>query len=621
MLIPLKFKAGINRETSRYSNDQGWWDCDKVRFRSGLPEKMGGWLMNLSTAFIGTCRALISWALLNGTQYLGLGTNVKYYVTQGGSYTDVTPIRRTANPLANNPFTSTNGSTTVTVTDVGHAATLGDYVTYSGASTFAGIPAAELNIEHIITSIVDVDHYTTSVVTAATSGASGGGAVVVAAYQLNVGLDTTIYGLGWGAGTWGHDTWGSDATSGVAISLRIWSHDTFGQDLVTNVRNGGCYYWDSTVPSNRMLALSALGGASDAPTIASQILCSAEARHVVALGVNQIGSAVQDKMFVRWSVSESAVNWTPAITNTAGGSRLSAGSYIIGGLKTRSEILIWTDTALYSMHYVGGDFEFGFTQMGTNISAIGPQTMISVNDIAFWMGAQQFYLYDGRIQPLPCPVKEYVFNRLNLLQLDKVFAFTNSNFNEVGWLYPSTTNECDSYVIFNYVENCWYYGALSRTAWLDRGPIYYPIATGSDLFLYNHEVGFDDGSTNPPSAIAAYIESSPLEQVEQGVNAGDRYIFVDKLIPDITFRNSTATAPSASMTVKMQDYPGAPYATAESTASSVVQASTAVIEQFTQLAYIRLRGRSLVFRCESSAAGVTWRMGTPRVSIRDDGRK
>lgn len=616
MFVPLKFQPGIVRDLTRYANSSGWFDCDKVRFRMGLPEKIGGWQQAITTAFLGVCRALINWTTLNGRLYFGLGTHLKYYVSSGGSYTDVTPIRRTVT-LGANPFASTNTSTTITVTDVGNGAVVNDFVTFSGATGFAGIPAGDLNQEFQIVRLINSSTYTIVVDTAATSTTSGGGALVEAEYQINVGLATSVPGVGWGAGTWGHDTWGSDTATGVAINLRLWSHDNFGEDLITNVRNGGIYYWDATSPTDRMVLLEDIPGANEAPVVATEVLVSAEERHVIAFGTNPIGSTTQDPLFIRWSGTETAAEWEPAATNTAGGYRLSLGTYIAGTTETRSEILIWTDTAMYSMRWTGAPYVFSFTQLGSNTPLMAPNASVTLGDVTYWMGHNQFYAYDGRIRDMVSPVADYVFTRMNLAQSEKVFAYTNSHFNEVGWLYPGDSEECDSYVIYNVLEKAWYFGSISRTAWLDRGPSYYPNATSADSYLYDHEYGFDDGSTNPPSAIEAYIQSSPLESPEGG--NGMHFLFIDKLIPDVTFRNSSAINPTVDMTLLMQNYPGGTFV--QEYDSAVTQSSTVTVEQFTQQCFIRLRGRSAAFRVGSDDLGVTWRLGVPRVNMRLDGAR
>lgn len=616
MLVPLKFKPGIVRDITMYGNEWGWYDCNWVRFRMGYPEKMGGWQKNLGDQFLGVCRALINWTTLNSFTYIGLGTHLKYYVSTGGSYTDVTPIRRTVT-LGADPFDSTNLSTTIVVNDTANGSVLGDFVTFSGATTFAGIPADDLNQEHQITSIIDANSYTIVVDTAATSTASGGGAAVDADYQINVGLDSSVPGLGWGAGSWGHDTWGSDATNGVTVNLRLWSHDTFGEDLITNVRNGGIYYWDATSPTARMVALEDLAGANEAPTVATQILVSAEERHVIAFGCNPIGSATQDPLFVRWSDTESATEWEPTALTTAGGYRLSVGTRIVAVAETRSEYLIWTDSALYSMRWTGPDFIFSFTLLATGTNIIAPNAFVTVNDICIWMGKEQFYFYDGRVSPLPCPIADYLFGILNVAQAEKIFGFANSIFDEVGWLCPTDTNECDMAFFYSYKEQAWYYGEIPRTAWLDRGPSYYPLATSDDSYLYDHEYGFDDGSENPPVAIGAYIESSPIESPVGG--QGEHFQFISRLIPDVTFRNSSRSTPSVDMTIKMQNYPGSNIS--QTYASSVTQTATVPVDQFTPQAFIRLRGRSAIFRCESDETEMTWRLGIPAIDIRPDGRR
>lgn len=616
MLVPLKFRPGVVRDTTFYSNEGGWYDCDKVRFRMGLPEKMGGWVKRISESFIGICRAMINWTVLSGVEYIGIGTNAKYYVTTGEEYIDVTPLRRTVT-LGANPFAATAGSDLLLVTDVGHGAEEGSYVTFSGATAFDNFTADDLNQEFEIDSVVDANTYYIDTGIAAAAAVSGGGAAVEAQYQINIGLATAELAFGWGTGSWGLGPWGGPSSSGVYLSPRLWGHDTFGEDLIAVVRNSNIYYWDATIPNARMVALSTLGGASDVPTIATAVLVSAEGRHAIAFGCTPLGSTTQDPLLVRWSTSESAVNWTPAVTNTAGDYRLSIGTFIVAVAHTRSEILIWTDLALYSMRYIGGQFVFSFTLVGTGTNIMAPNANVSINDVCIWMGRDEMYMYDGRLQSLECPVTDYIFTRFNQPQRDKVYGFTNSVFNEVGWFYPSTTDECDSYVMYNYKEKAWYYGSMPRTAWLDRGPAYFPLATSSDRILYEQEVGFDDGSTTPASAITAYIESSPMESPDGG--KGEKFQFIDRLIPDVTFRDSSAASPSVSMTVKMQNYPGANYS--QNNARTITQTATVPVDQYTEQVFIRLRGRSAVFRCESSGAGVTWRLGTPRIGVRPDGRR
>ena len=614
MLTPLKFKPGIVKDLTRYANETGWFDSNWVRFRMSLPEKMGGWQKYSTSTFLGICRALINWTILSGRQYFGLGTNLKYYINSGsGSYTDITPIRRTVT-LAADPFATTIGSTTVTVTDAGHGAVLNDFVTFSGATSFSGIPAGDFNQEHQITGIINGSSYTITVDTAGQIVASGGGAAVEAEYQINVGLANSVPGVGWGAGTWGHDTWGSDATDGISQNLRLWSHDNYGEDLIANVRNGNIYYWDATTPLARMVPLEDIPAASDAPVVATIIMVSSEERHVLAFGTNPIGSATQDPLFIRWSATEDAADWTPTVINTAGGYRLSVGTKIVAVLEGRAETLIYTDVAIYQMRWTGAPFVFSFVQIGTNIAIISPNAAVALGDVSFWMGHNQFYSYNGRIQIMNCPVADYVFSRLTMAQSQKIYAFSNSHFDEVGWLYPGDSDECDSYVIYSIRENVWYTGSLNRTAWIDRGPSYLPVATSEDGYLYDHEYGYDDGSTNPPSPITAYIESSPMEAPN-----GEQFMFINRFIPDVTFRDSSAANPSVDMTFTMQNYPGG--SLTQNYSKTVTQTSTVTVEQFTEQCFIRLRGRSASFRCESNDLGVAWRLGVVRADIRSDGRR
>lgn len=615
-LFPMVFKPGISRDRTNYSNSGGWWDCNWIRFRDGLPEKMGGWTKQIATAFIGVCRSLFNWTVLSGQQYISLGTSAKFYITDGVTFTDVTPIKRTVT-LGTDPFQTTNGSALVVVTDTGSGAVAGSYVTFSGATTFSNFTSGEINAEFTITSTIDANTYRITMPHTANSSVAGGGAAVVAAYQIDPGFATSSAGTGWGTGPWGRGGWGSSYTSSVSVAIRLWVEDNFGEDLLTCIRDGGIYYWDATTPTARMVALSSMSGGSDVPFVATEVHVSAQEHHAIAFGTNPIGTVAQDPLFVRWSSSEDVLNWTPAITNTAGGYRLSVGTYIVAAERTRSQLLIWTDVALYTMTWTGGQFVFSFDLVGTNVSTISPNAAIAINDLAIWMGKEQFFVYDGRINPIECSISDYIFRRLNYNQVDKISAFTNGNFNEVGWLYPSTTDECDSYVIYNYRDQIWYYGSISRTSWLDRGPTYSSVATSADSYLYNQETGLDDGSTTPAGGINAYIESSPFENADGG--QGQRFMFMTRIIPDVTFRNSSAVSPSLTMTLSTRDYPGG--AVSQTYPSSVTQTSVVTVEQFTEQCFIRLRGRSVVFKIASTAAGVTWRAGTTRVDYRLDGRR
>ena len=702
-LTKLQFKPGINRETTSYSNEGGWFDMDKVRFRFGFPEKIGGWIKKTTKTFLGTCRALHPWVALDSTSYLGVGSHLKYYINEGGGYNDITPIRLTtsagdpvfatkANTLSaaitvvdtTVPLTSstgfptsgrikiddeiityaavssddligcvrgvnstvaavhssgaTVGCATIIVTETGHGALENDFVTFSGAASLGGlVTAAVLNQEYQITDIVNGNVYQVEVrevatieditttnglnptyVFSNTSDSGNGGSSIVAAYQINTGLDTTITGTGWNAGTWGRGTWNSSTSLLVTGStLRVWSHDNFGEDLIINVRDAGIFYWDqSDGVSTRAVAISDLAGSVSAPTIAKQVLVSDKDRHVIVFGCDgESSSGVQDPLLIRFSDQENVLVWNSLVTNTAGDLRIGSGSKIVAAVETRQQVLVFTDVSLHAMQYLGPPFTFGINSISENITIAGPLAAIAVEDSVYWMGAEEFYVYGGAVQRLPCSVRDYVFNDINNTQLEKVTASTNTAFAEIMWLYPSaSSSECDSYVVYNYQQQIWYYGTLSRTVWLDRGVESDPIAAGTDHFLYSHEVGFDDGSTSPSSAISAYIESSQMDMGD-----GERFVFMKRMIPDLTFRDSTAAAPSATMILKTRNFPGANYV--QSNSNGVSQSATVPIEQFTDQVYLRLRGRSFAFRIESDDEGVTWRLGTPRVDMRLDGRR
>ena len=628
-LQKLQFKPGINRETTSYTNEGGWFDCEKIRFRSGVPEKIGGWVKNSSKVFLGTCRALHGWVSLDGSVRTGVGTHLKYYINEGVDYNDITPIRATTtNGIV---FAATNGSSTITATDDAHGAVAGDFVTLSGAATLGGlITAAVLNQEYQIVSVPTADTYTFvakdtsgTTVTANSSDSGNGGSGVDGAYQLNVGLDSTVLGTGWGAGTWGRGTWNSSTTlTNIANILRIWTHDNFGEDLIINIRDGGIFYWDTSTNANaydRAVALSSVSGASSAPTIAKKVLVSDRDRHVIAFGCDpEDAVGTQDPLLIRFSDQETAITWNATSTNTAGSLRLGSGSEIVTAIETRQQILVFTDVSLNAMQFLGPPFTYGINLISENTTIMGPLAAKAVDDFVFWMGLEDFYVYDGRIQKLPCTVKAYVFNDFNLFQKEKVFAALNSSFNEIWWFYPSADSDAiDRYVVYNYLEQTWYYGTLARTAWMDRGINDNPIAAGADGYLYNHENGLDDGSTDPVSAITSYIESSQLD-----IGDGDSYVFVRRLIPDITFDGSSSTAPSASFTLKTRNFPGGSYDNSDaSTITQSAKASTTTVEQFTNQVHVRLRGRSFALRVGSDGSEVKWRLGSPRVDIRTDGRR
>jgi hypothetical protein len=639
-LTKLQFQPGINRETTSYSNEGGWFDCDKIRFRFGLPEKIGGWIGKSATYFLGTCRALHSWVALAGDQYIGLGTHLKYYIEEGGAYNDITPIRVTTS-AGDVTFSAASGSATITVTDADHGAVEGDFVTFSGAASLGGnITADVLNQEYQITEVPGPNSYkfeareaNTSInsitvqgglnptpVLADGSDTGNGGASTVGAYQINTGLDTVVAGTGWGAGTWGRGTWGSSsALTATTDVLRIWSHDNFGEDLIINVRDGGIYYWDKSTqsaPFTRAVALSDLSGADAfTPTIAKQVIVSDRDRHVIVFGADPLDDiGTQDPLLIRFSNQEDPTTWLPTAENTAGDLRVSSGSEIVAALETRQQILVWTDVSMHSMQFLGPPFTFGIDQISNNTTIMGPMAAIAVDDMVFWMGAQDFYAYDGRVRKLPCTVKEFVFSDFNDAQAEKVTVGLNSSFNEVWWFYPSADSDnIDKYVVYNYAQDIWYYGTLNRTAWIDRGINSQPIAASNNR-LYLHEFGLNDGSTSPESAIESYIESSQID-----ISDGDNFAFIRRIIPDVTFEQSTATTPTMDMVVKVRNFPGANYS--NSNTAQVDKTATVPIEQFTNQVHLRLRGRSFALRAQSDTTDVKWRLGSPRLDVRTDGRR
>ena len=637
-LTKLQFQPGINRESTSYSNEGGWYDMDKVRFRMGYPEKIGGWTKLGIKSFLGSCRALHPWRTIALNNYLGVGTSDKYYIEEGQGYYDITPIRETTS-AGDVTFAASDGSSTITVTDTNHGAVIGDFVTFSGAVSLGGLVTADvLNQEYKINSIVDDNNYTITArevnsvaiitvdgeytpvaVTANTSDSGNGGSSVVGAYQINTGLDTSVFGNGWGAGTWSRGAWNSAAViDTLTDTLRLWSHDNFGEDLIINVYNGGIYYWDASVVSpltSRAVPLSSLAGASNAPTVAAKVIVSDVDRHVIAFGANSLGSATQDPLLIRFSDQENAADWTPTTTNTAGDLLIGSGSRIVTAIETRQQILVFTDASLHVMQYLGPPFTFGINMISENVTIASPNSAIAIEDNVFWMGSNEFYTYGGAVQKLPCTVRDYVFSDFNQNQSEKVFAASNTSFSEVWWYYPSADSaNVDRYVVYNYQQNIWYYGTLTRSAWIDRGLEQNPIAAGLDGYLYTHENGFDDGSQNPAAAISAYIESSQFD-----IGDGNNFSFVSRIIPDVTFRDSTVSSPSVTFTMKARNFPGGNYLQEDD--SIITKTATVPVEQFTNQANIRLRGRSMALRVDSNEAGMTWRLGSPRMDVRQDGRR
>jgi hypothetical protein len=693
-LQKILFKPGVNRENTRYTTEGGWYESDKVRFRQGTPEVIGGWARISANTFLGVCRSLWNWVTLVGYNLMGIGTNLKFYIENGGTYYDITPIRSTVT-LGANPFTG-NGTTSVTVTSTSHGALLGDYVTFSGAT---GAYAALLNQEYSVTTVTGVNTFTITTTSVVAAGATGGSAVV-AAYQINVGPAVATPLQGWGAGYWGNNTWGN--TSSVT-ALRLWSQANFGQDLIYAPRNGNIYYWTfnplfntrgvplgqpgSTLGAVSITAASpavvtlpgfalAEGGAIqfnftaggnlptglsinttyyvfnvagtsfnlldsagavvntsgsaavnayisllvDVPVAQNFVSVSDASRFVLAFGANDYGSVTEDPMLIRWSDQEDPYNWTPDATNQAGSTRLSHGSSIITAVQARQEIVVFTDSSIYSLQYLGPPFVWSSQLLGDNISIMGQNAATIASGVVYWMGVDKFYAYDGRLQTLNCDLRKYIFNDINLQQRDQIFASTNEGFNEVWWFYCSaSSNSIDKYVVYNYAEKVWYYGTMARTAWMDTGLRNYPVAATYSNNLVNQEFGLNDNETGTETAISAYISSSEFD-----IGDGHNFGFVWRVLPDLTFTGSTTapdgTQPQTVMTLYGLSNSGSGVT---SSASAGVQQGTSytITEEFTGQIYTRLRGRQMIFRISSNQLNTAWQLGAPRIDIRPDGRR
>ena len=641
-LQKLQLRPGVNRESTTLANEGTWFEMDKVRFRSGMPEKLGGWvkdsgmqasgLMPPSGSFWGVCRALWNWVTLSSYNLMGLGTHLKYYIqpSVGGAFYDVTPLRDTVTIVAN-AFTTTNGLTTVVINDTAHGAINGDFVTISGvAGPINGIPAADLNKEFRI-NYLTANTYSITVATPATSSGTTGAATF--AYQINIGEEIGVIATGWSAGGWGGITpsfsptgWGQSA---AFSQLRLWSQSNYGQDLVLNPRGGGIYLWKVNVNPNvfdRAVLLSPTSPGvyqTDAgcPSLVNAVTVSDASRFVIAFGCNDYGVGTQDPMLVRWSDQENYAVWTPSATNQAGSYRLSTGSTIVAHQQTRQEILVWTDAAVYSMQYLGPPYVWGFQILGSNTSIAGPNATTTAANITYWMGLDKFYAYSGRVETLYCPLRQYIFGDINLAQQYQVFASTNEGYNEVWWFYCSANSTViDRYVIYNYLEQVWSYGNLSRTAWLDSPLRDHPSAAGYNGQLIYHENGVDDGSTNPPSPIVSYIQSADFN-----IGDGHNYGFAWRMLPDITFNGSYVNNPQVTFTLRPRQNPGSDYGTSDTPAVVSTQnyqnQRNYTVQQFTQIVYTRLRGRQMAFKVSSDGLGVNWQLGVPALDVRPDGRR
>tara|TARA_B100000161_G_scaffold63995_1_gene43097 strand:+ start:2036 stop:4177 length:2142 start_codon:yes stop_codon:yes gene_type:complete len=711
-LNKIVFKSGIVSDITPYSNEGGFVDGDKIRFRLGSPEKIGGWEKFSPNTYLGSARRLHNWVALDGSDFMGVGTHLKYYIEEGQTFSDITPIRSTTS-AGDITFAATNGSTTITVTDPAHGANENDFVTFSGAVSLGGvITATILNAEFQITSLISSNAYTiTSSVAANSSDTGNGGSSVIGTYQLNVGLDVTVGGTGWGAGQWSGTTSGALATqlnealdaseTGVDVDdetgmntandvilveeelmlvsataddntmtvtrghsgttavthadntlvrlavgnadsandfvgwgnaasvttpgaqIRTWSHDNFGEDLIINPRDGGLFYWDKTTGlGNRAIELSAtstFSGETSVPTIAKQVLVSDQDRHVIVFGCDGLGATptatqgdgIQDPLLVRFSSQENPVDFFPTTTNTAGDLRLGGGSTFVQAVETKEQILVFTNKTLHAMRFIGPPFTFGIKELSKNITIMSPSSAIAIDDNVYWMGVDTFYIYSGQTQQLPCTVKDKVFLDLNIEERNKVHVGANTEFSEVWWFYPSASStEIDKYVIYNYLENIWYFGTLARQAWLDRGIRSLPIATGGQ-YLFNHETGFDDDG----SAMTSFVESAPM-----ALSGAERFASINRIVPDISFAGSTSINPQVDFTIKARTHSGSGFTQTDDSNTSQRTATTPV-EVYTEKLDVRVRGRTFAMRVEATEIGTAFKLGSPQVNIVQDGRR
>ena len=612
-LSRLQFKPGLNRDQTNYAGEGGYYECDKVRFRSGFPQKIGGWLRYGAFTLIGTCRQMFNYITTNLENIMALGTTEKLYLEIGENLIDITPLRATfTSPATNNCFATTSGLNTVTVNINGHGAAVEDWVTFSGVvGPVNGIPTSQLNAEFQVVTVIDANSFTINVATAANSTGSGGGTNITVAFQINAGVSVVFYGNGWGAGVWGRSGWGSGSIVPYIARQADWFIDNIDNDLVANVREGPIYYWEyDPVFLTRAVLLSSLPGATDVPTQAQQILVSQNDKHLLCFGSTPYGGGAFDPLLIRWANQDEPTNWTPAPTNTAGFLRVSRGSRIIRALPTRQEILVWTDSHLYSMQFTGTTDVFSLQEYADNISIMSSRACISANNVTYWMGTEKFYAYSGRVETLPCTIRNYVFQDFNYDEAVQVVCGTNEQWHEVWWFYPSaSSNTNDRYVIYNYLERIWYYGNLARTAWLDSPLRQYPQAVGGN-YVYNHEQGLND-DTLP---MTSFITTNDFD-----IGDGDNLLLIKRIIPDVDFNGSTATTPKVMMTMKPRNFPGANY---NNTNEPDVERSTTVpIEQYTEQIFIRARARQMGFKITSEDLNVQWQLGAPRLDGRSDGKR
>lgn len=634
--LKLNFRPGVNRDQTSYSGEGGWYECDKIRFFSGYPQKIGGWYKYSPNFFFGVCRNVFNWITSFNDNMLAIGTNNHVYIETGGLYYNITPLRTTTTNTAT--FAATNGSSTITVTDNAHGAETGDFVTFSGAVSLGGnITAAVLNQDYEITK-TGINTYTIQarsnanqdqivLVTANSSDSGNGGGAVTAKYGITSGYAVTSYGYGWGASAWsGSYSWGLSGPTPINLQQRDWWFDNFDNDLVMNIRNGKIYYWErgsvidaGTSLGVRAVLLSSLSGASSVPESAMQVLVSQNDKHLMAFGCQPYGGASTDfdPLLIRWANQDEPQNWAPSTSNSAGFIRVSRGSKIVRALATRQEILVWTNSNLYSLQYTGTTDVFALQELGDNLSIIGPRAVTSANNVVYWMGQDKFYVYSGQVQTLPCTLRQFVFQDLNYSQADQIVCGTNEGFTEIWWFYPSqNSNWNDRYVIFNHLENAWYYGELVRTAWLDTALRSYPIGFYTGVndkvgYQYIHEYGVNDGD----AAMTSYIASSDFDLAD-----GEQFMLTRRIIPDLNFTESTAASPTITLTVEPKRFSGSATNTMASNTQSVTS-SSATLDQYTEQVFIRARGRQMALKVESTDLGVQWQLGSLRLDVRPDGKR
>ena len=643
--IKLQFKPGVNRDQTDYSNEGGWYECDKIRFRSGYPEKLGGWVKATPSSFIGVCRQMWNWITTFSDNFLAMGTNEKVYIEAGGYYNDITPLR-TVNPTRTTPitdnsvYTSTTTPTIVTITlSSVHNAQTGNYVTISGVTgTIGGIPASQINGNHQIT-VTNTFSFTIPVTGPVTSNVSGsGGTAISISFEIDIGNPIAVGGYGWGTGTWGREAWGLGSTSPITQPQRDWWFDNFDNDLVMNIRNGPGYWWvrgstvnPSTALASRAITLQAYATAESSdpdavPVKIMQLLVSQQDKHLIAFGAVPFGSTNTndfDPLLIRWADQDSPGDWTPTQTNTAGDLRISRGSRIVRALPTRQEILVWTDTHLFTLQFLGTTDVFGLQEYADNISIVSSRAVSSAANITYWMGQDKFYAYTGRVETLPCTLRNHVFQNLNYGQSDQIISGTNEQWNEVWWFYPTADSDYNNaYVVYNHLERIWYYGTIDRTAWLDTPLRQNPQATNTPVvvdnlgnvtvsngLLYNHENGINDDDI----AMVSYIQSSDFD-----LEDGDQFMLTRRILPDVEFNGSTANAPEVTLSIRPRNFPGAPVSIDPADTQRVIETS---VDQYTDQVFVRARARQMALKVQSDTLGVQWQLGAPRLDARPDGRR